>query len=503
MNKEIRTRFAPSPTGYIHIGNVRSAIYPYLIARQNHGQFILRIEDTDQSRFVEGAAELVFDTLKWLGLNWDEGPMVGGPDEPYYQTERKDIYLAWAKKLLEKGLAYADDTPSEKIEEYKKLDNEQKIPYLYRNHRPANPPEWHEGLPIRFKTTPKHYEWHDEVMGDMQTGPEVLDDIILIKKDGLPTYNFAHIVDDTLMKITYITRGVEYLSSTPNYLALYDALGLPRHLFVSMPHILAPTGNKKLGKRDGAKSVTEYRDDGFLPEAMLNYLACLGWNDGTEQEIYSIDEMIEKFEISRIQNSGARFDETKILWMNGQWIRKIADEQGIDALYAKTCLTSGSEDFSRYQVFKPINFWPESASQETDEYKKSVLSIIYDRLKTLSDLRTMTTYFFEEPTIDLDLIYNNKFLKKLSETEYRDLLRLTIEKLNEVEEEAWTDDNLQAKLNELLATTGKKPAEYFSLIRIAVSFAPFSPALHQTLRVLGKNRTLARLNRVHTAISHD
>ena len=305
------------------------------------------------------------------------------------------------------------------------------------------------------------------------------------------------------MKITYITRGVEYLSSTPNYLALYDALELPRHLFVSMPHILAPTGNKKLGKRDGAKSVTEYRDDGFLPEAMLNYLACLGWNDGTEQEIYSIDEMIEKFEISRIQNSGARFDETKILWMNGQWIRKIADEQGIDALYAKTCLASGSEDFSRYQVFKPLNFWPESASQETDEYKKSVLSIIYDRLKTLSDLRTMTTYFFEEPTIDLDLIYNNKLLKKLSETEYRDLLRLTIEKLAEIEETNWTDDNLQAKLNELLAATGKKPAEYFSLIRITVSFAPFSPALNQTLRVLGKNRTLARLNRVHTAISHD
>ena len=158
-------------------------------------------------------------------------------------------------------------------------------------------------------------------------------------------------------------------------------------------------------------------------------------------------------------------------------------------------MRSGSEDFSRYQVFKPLNFWPESANQETDKYKKSVLSIIYDRLKTLSDLRTMTTYFFEEPTIDLDLIYNNKFLKKLSETEYRELLHLTIEKLTEVEENNWTDDNLQA--------TGKKPAEYFSLIRIAVSFAPFSPALHQTLRVLGKNRTLARLNRVHTAISHD
>jgi len=213
-----------------------------------------------------------------------------------------------------------------------------KVPYLYRNHRPENPPEWKEGLPIRFKTIPKEYSWHDEVMGDIHTGPEVCDDIILIKKDGLPTYNFAHIIDDTLMECSHITRGVEYLSSTPNYLALYDALDFPRHIFVSLPHILAPTGNKKLGKRDGAKSVTEYRDDGILPEAMLNYLACLGWNDGTEQEIYSLEELIEKFSVHRIQNSGARFDEVKILWMNGQWIRKIATEQGIDELFARTGL---------------------------------------------------------------------------------------------------------------------------------------------------------------------
>lgn len=502
MNK-IRTRFAPSPTGYIHIGNIRSAIYPYLIAKQVGGQFILRIEDTDQARFIEGATELILDTLNWLGLKWDEGPVVGGPHIPYFQTERKAIYLTWAKKLIDQGRAYADETTSEQIEEYRRSDEAKKIPYLYRNHRPDNPPVWREGLPIRFKTIPKEYSWHDEVMGDLHTGPEVCDDIILIKKDGLPTYNFAHIIDDTLMECSHITRGVEYLSSTPNYLALYDALNFPRHIFVSLPHILAPSGNKKLGKRDGAKSVTEYRDDGILPETMLNYLACLGWNDGTEQEIYTLDELIQRFSIHRIQNSGARFDEVKILWMNGQWIRKIATEQGIDQLFARTCQTTDSEDFSRYQIFRPINFWPESANQETEDYKKAVLSIVYDRLKTLSDLRTMTTYFFEDPKINLSMITDNKFLKKYSETELITLLTEAIEELNDIEETNWTDQNLQNLLNQLLQKTEKKPAEFFSLIRIAVSFAPFSPALHLTLKVLGKNRTLARLNKVRTALSNN
>ena len=490
--KKTVTRFAPSPTGYIHIGNVRSAIYPYLVARQNGGTFILRIEDTDQARYVEGATELIEDTLKWLGLEWDEGPEVGGPNGPYFQTERKSHYIEWATRLIKEGRAYVDDTPSEKIDEYRKADNDAKIPYLYRNHRPANAdktPEENlalmgEGHPIRFKTIPKDYEWHDEVMGDMKTGPEVCDDIILIKKDGLPTYNFAHIVDDAEMGVTYIARGVEYLSSMPNYLALYEALGLDRPYFLSLPHILAPQGNKKLGKRDGAKSVTEYRDDGILPEAMLNYLACLGWNDGTEQEIYSKEELLKSFSIDRIQNSGARFDEVKIFWYNGQWIRKIFTEQGIDELYSRT-----------------DGFWPEAAANEPDDYKKKVLSIIYDRLKTLSDLRTMTEYFFVDPKIDLTQITENKFLKKLSESELIDLMTMTIERLNDVDD--WSEENLQNELNELLAKSGKKPAEFFSLVRIAVSFAPFSPALHQTLSVLGRDKVLARLNKVRTALAND
>ena len=475
------TRFAPSPTGYIHIGNVRSAIYPYLVARQTGGKMILRIEDTDQARFVEGATELIEDTLSWLGLEWNEGPIVGGEHGPYFQSERRDIYQKWAKKLIDAGRAYADPTTPEQIETYRKQCTEQKVPFLYRNFRPANPPEWHPGLALRFKTEPKSYTWHDEVMGDLSTGPEVLDDIILIKQDGLPTYNFAHIVDDAEMDITHVMRGVEYLSSTPNYLAIYEALGLKRPKLVSLPHILAPTGNKKLGKRDGAKSVTGYREDGILPEAMLNYLACLGWNDGTEQELYTKDELIAKFSLDRVQNSGARYDETKLLWMNGQWIRRIHDEQGIDALYVRT-----------------TNFWPTSAANYSDDYKKQVLDIIYDRLKTLSDLRTMTDYFFTDPEIILSMIIDNKFLKKYAEAELETMLKTVIAKLNQLD--VWDQDTLQNALNELLTMLDKKPAELFSLIRISLSFAPFSPALNLTMAVLGRETTLARLNAVAAAI---
>lgn len=478
---EIITRFAPSPTGYIHIGNVRSAIYPYLLARQSGGKMILRIEDTDRARYVEGATELIEDTLEWLGINWDEGPIVGGSHGPYFQSERMEIYHQWARKLIEQGRAYADPTPPEKIEEYRKECNDKKTPFLYRNFRPIDTPEWQPGIPLRFKAEPKEYNWHDEVMGDLHAGPEVLDDIILIKKDGYPTYNFAHIVDDHEMGVTHLMRGAEYLSSTPNYLAIYEAFGIKAPKIITLPHILRSDGRKKLGKRDGAKSVTEYREDGILAEAMMNYLACLGWNDGTEQEIYTKDELIKNFSIDRIQSSGARYDEVKLLWLNGQWIRKIFTEQGVDALY------------ERVQVF-----WPTSADGASNEFKQKVLSIIYDRLKTLSDLREMTDYFFKDPAIDLEMLENNKFLKKLSKAELENLLKTSIKKLDTLK--SWDADTLQAALNELLTETGKKPAELFSLIRIAISFAPFSPALNLTMETLGKETTLARLNAVARAI---
>lgn len=481
---KVVTRFAPSPTGYIHIGNLRSAIYPYLLAKQNEeGSYILRIEDTDQARYVEGATELIEDTLQWIGLDWDEGPIKGGDHGPYFQTQRKEIYIEWAKKLIAKGRAYADPTPSEQIAKYREETNKAKKAFLYRNYRPENTPEWEPGIPLRFKADPKDRNYHDEVFGDLHMGPETQDDIILIKADGLPTYNFAHIVDDATMGITHIFRGQEYLPSMGNYLALYEALGVDTPKFVHLPHILAPAGNKKLGKRDGAKSAVDYRADGILPEAMLNFLACLGWNDGTEDEIYSKQDLIEKFSLDRIQRAGARYDEQKLIWLNGQWIRRLFTEDP-KALFART-----------------KDFWPEIAAKVSEEEKYKVFCIIYDRLKTLSDLRTMTTYFFEDPNVDMDMLTTNKALKKLSEKELCDILKLAADGLAELNE--WSAEMLQNKLNELLEKSGQKPAVFFGLVRLSVSFAPFSPALHDTLSVLGREKTLARLHAVIIAFGRD
>jgi glutamyl-tRNA synthetase len=285
------------------------------------------------------------------------------------------------------------------------------------------------------------------------------------------------------MGVTHIFRGQEYLPSMGNYLALYEALGLETPKFVHLPHILAPSGNKKLGKRDGAKSAVDYRTDGILPEAMLNFLACLGWNDGTEDEIYSKADLIQKFSIDRIQHAGARYDEQKLIWLNGQWIRQLFAEDA-KALYART-----------------KDFWPAEAVSYDDDYKFRIFSIVYDRLKTLGDLKTMTGYFFADPAVDLSMIESNKALKKLAESEIQDILRQAIAKLQSVDD--WSAENLQNALNELLESTGRKPAELFGLIRLSVSFAPFSPALHDTLSVLGRDRSLARLNAVATAYSRD
>lgn len=472
-----RTRFAPSPTGYIHVGNVRSALYPYLIAKQTGGDFILRIEDTDQARFVKGAEDLILDTLKWLGLNWNEGPIYGrkgqesGDFGPYHQTNRREIYLDWARKLIEKGLAYADPYSPEEVEEFRNKAKAEKRAFLYREYRPKNPPEWKIGMPLRFKTPEiKRYTWHDAVMGELSAGPEALDDFILIKADGLPTYNFAHIVDDFEMKVTHAIRGSEYVASTPKYLSLYEALEIEPPILAHLPHILAPEGNKKLGKRDGAKSVSEYRADGILPEAMLNFLAQLGWNDGTEQEIFTKEELIEKFSLDRVQKSGARFDEQRLLWLNGQWIRRIS-----------------LDDLSE----RVQDFWGKNAQNASEEYKKEVLSLVFDRLKTLKDLPLASEYFFAEQKSDLEMISKNKQLKKLEKSQILELLSLGINKFEMIEN--WNDNEIQNTLNQLLEETGQKPGILFQIIRISLTWAPFSPALNQTLRAIGKNESLKRL----------
>lgn len=471
MNKPVITRFAPSPTGYIHIGNVRSALYPWLLARQTGGKFIVRIEDTDQARFVEDATEAILDTLTWLGLNWDEGPIVGGPNGPYFQTERQAIYHQWAQKLINKGLAYPDPYTPEQVEEFRAEAKALKRPFLYREHRPVEFMPWDGKTALRFKIPElKRYTWHDPVMGDLSAGEDSLDDFILIKADGLPTYNFAHIVDDAEMGITHVMRGAEYISSIPKYLALYEALGLEPPVLVCLPHIMAPTGNKKLGKRDGAKSVTEYRQEGILPETLLNFLAGLGWNDGTTQEIFSLDELVAKFSLERVQKSGARFDEKRLLWMNAQWIKRLE----LDDLMTRVA-----------------NFWGEAGCQADQDLKRRVLALVQERLKTLADLPHLTEYFFSEPTVNWSLVDADKQLKKLSRDQQKTILSLAI---NHLSASSFDEISLQNTLNQILTESGYKPNVTFSIIRFALTWAPFSPNLNQMMAILGQKTVLARLN---------
>lgn len=471
MSTPIRTRFAPSPTGFLHVGNVRAALFPWLVARHSGGSFILRVEDTDQAREVVGAVEIIKETLSWLGITWDEGPDIPGKFGPYIQSERKEIYRLWAEKLIETGGAYADPYTAEELETFRDQAKQEKRPFLFRHHRPENPPMWDGKMPLRFKSSPKAYKWHDEVMGDLSASEDAVDDFILIKSDGFPTYNFAHVVDDAEMGVTHVIRGLEYISSMPKYLDLYDALNLQWPVFAHMPHIMAPDGKKKLSKRDGAKSVLQYKDEGYLPEAMLNFLASLGWNDGTEQEVFSQEELIEKFSLGRVQRSGARFDQQRLLWLNGQWIRRLSlDELGERA--------------------EP--FWSNAAMEASEGMRRRVLALVQDRLKTLAELPLLTDYFFTDPLPDWHMAEDTKQLKSLSHVEMAEMLAQTKAALELSEFDA---DSIQTTLNQLLEITGQKPGNLFSLIRLAVSWAPFSPALSDTLATLGKPAVLARLQK--------
>ncbi|MEO5635061.1 MAG: glutamate--tRNA ligase [Candidatus Paceibacterota bacterium] len=315
--EKVVTRFAPSPTGFMHVGGVRTALYAWLWARKNKGTFILRIEDTDKERSVEGSMEHIMESLKWLGLDWDEGPDNGGPHQPYIQSQRLDLYKKYALVLIDKGLAYPDPYSEKEVDIYRKNAEIEKRAFLFRDHRPANFWKWDGTRPLRFKVpTIKSYEWHDLVFGDLSAGAEALDDFILIKSDGYPTYNFAHIVDDIEMGVTHVMRGEEFISSTPKYLSVYEAFGIAPPKYATLPLILGSDGKKKLSKRDGAKDLLEYRDDGYLPDAFINFLALLGWNVGDNKEIFTREELIEAFDIERVHKSGAAMSMDKLDWIN-------------------------------------------------------------------------------------------------------------------------------------------------------------------------------------------
>ncbi len=468
--KPVRTRFAPSPTGYLHVGGIRTAVFGWLIARQAGGKFILRLEDTDKKREIAGSDEHLMKSLRALGLDYDEGPDIGGPYQPYRQSERLSGYKMCAQELIDAGRAYADPYTSEEVQAFREQAQADKRPFLYRNHRPENPPEWDGTQPLRFKSEPKAYKWHDAILGDLSTGPEVIDDFILIKSDGYPTYNFAHIIDDSEMYISHVIRGQEFVASVPNYLNLYEALHIKPPILATAPPVMGPDGKKKLSKRDGAKDVLDYIRDGYLPEALLNFIVSLGWNDGTEQEIFTVAELIEKFSLDRVGRSGAHFDERRLLWMNGSYIRELT----VEDLYLRV-----------------TSYWPPEAADYDDEYKRSVLTLVQERLKYFAELPELSIFFFKDLPVDETLISNHKQLKKLDKTELLDLLKQARASL---EASDFSVPDLTERLNDLLEQTGQKPAVLFSLIRIATTQSPASPSLADSLAVIGKDRSLRRLN---------
>ena len=474
---EIRTRFAPSPTGYLHVGGIRTALFAWLVARHGNGKFILRFEDTDKQREVEGAQDHLIQSLRALGLNYDEGPDVGGDYGPYVQSERLHIYKEWAQRLLDSGRAYADPYTPEEVQAFREQAQANKQPFLYRKHRPEQPPQWDGTRPLRFKSDPKPYTWNDAVMGELHTPEEVIDDFILMKSDGFPTYNFAHIVDDAEMKISHVMRGQEFLASVPNYLNLYEALEITPPVLATLPHVLAPEGGRKLSKRDGAKDVLDYIRDGYLPDALISFIATLGWNDGSEKELFSRQELIDTFSLDKVQKSSAQFDERRLLWVNGAFIRQLA----LDDLYDKV-----------------QSFWPEVSTSYDESYKKQVLSLVQERLKYFAELPSLTQFFFEDLPIDLELITSHKQLKQLERSDLIGLLTQAKEVLSHVEFEY---DQITKTLNTLLETTGQKPVVLFSLIRIATTSVPASPGLADTLVALGKERSIARINSWISALS--
>jgi len=461
--KPVRTRFAPSPTGYLHVGGLRTALFAWLVARQAGGKFILRIEDTDKAREVEGSVEHIQDSLQWLGLRWDEGP--------YKQSGRLGIYKEWAGKLIEKGRAYADPYSPAEVQAFRDQAKAAKRAFLFRDHRPAKPPAWDGNQPLRFKSNPSVRRWKDAVMGELTAGPEAVDDFILLKADGYPTYNFSHIVDDAEMGITHVIRSQEFVASVPRYLDLYEALGIEPPVLATLPFVMSLDGTKKLSKRDGAKDILDYAKLGYLPEAMLNFLATLGWNDGSEQEIFELNELIKKFDLGRVQRSPARFDEQRLNWMNGTWIRRLP----LDDLYKRVG-----------------EFWPAEASDYDENYKKQVLGLVQERLKYFAELPELTNFFFQDLPIDPSLISDHKQLKKLSQAELKDLLEQARASLHASD---FSAADLTERLNQLLEQTGQKPAVLFSLVRIATTQAPASPGLADTLAVLGKDRSLERLDK--------
>lgn len=478
MNKgTVRTRFAPSPTGYMHVGNLRTALYTYLIAKQNDGTFILRIEDTDQERYVDGAIDIIYNTLKETGLLWDEGPDVGGPVGPYIQSEREDIYEDYAKQLIESGHAYYCFCDKERLEELRKIQTASGMAPKYDGHcsrlskeeieaklAAGTPYVIRQKIPAEGSTT-----FSDEVFGDITVDNSDLDDGILIKTDKMPTYNFANVIDDHLMGITHVVRGSEYLSSAPKYNLLYTAFGWDIPKYVHCPPVMKDA-QRKLSKRLGDASYEDLIAKGYLTEGVINYIALCGWSPGGEEEIFSLNDLVKVFNIAGISKSPAIFDTDKLNYINSEWLKRLSEEEF-------------------YERALP---WIKKGVKREDIDFHFLAGLLKTRCDYFGEIPPQLEFVDEMSDYDTAM-FTHKKMKTTPETSLE-----TLKKLLPVMEgiDNWTFDNIHDTIFAFIKEEGLKNGAVLWPLRVAITGQQFTPGGGtDAAYLLGKEDTLARMKR--------
>ena len=475
---EVRTRFAPSPTGFMHLGGVRTALYAFLYARKNGGKFILRIEDTDQVRYVEGATEVIYDTLKACGMQWDEGPDVGGDYGPYIQSERKDIYLPYAEELVRKGKAYYCFCTKEELDERRRAAESRGETFKYDKHCLHLSEEeikrrLDAGMPYVIRQnapTEGESSYHDMVFGDISMPNDTLDDMVLIKQDGMPTYNFANVIDDHLMGITHVIRGMEYLSSTPKYDLLYEAFGWDIPKYIHLPTVMRDASHK-LSKRDGDAYYSDFISKGYLTEALINYLALVGWNPGDDREFFTMDELIEAFDVNGINKAPGIFDVNKLTWFNAHYIRELPFEKYLEM----------------------VTPWFDSvfAGMENKPDYRRLAELMQGRTEVFGLVPGMVAFLRYMPEYSDDLYFNKK-MKTSPETAgpVLEMIRPVLEGIGD-----WKEDIIHDRVMEKIAESGMKNGAVLWPLRIAISGLANTPGgAFEIAYLLGRDETLRRLD---------
>ncbi|MGQ9603905.1 MAG: glutamate--tRNA ligase [bacterium] len=474
----VRVRFAPSPTGYLHVGGARTALFNWLFARNTGGKFILRIEDTDMERSTEGSYKAIVEDLKWLGLEWDEGPLVGGEYSPYFQSERRHFYRQWGEKLLKEGKAYhCFCTPGDlerMREELKRQGRDIKYDRRCRDlgeQEVRRRIEKGEPSAIRFKS-PLAGETvvEDFIKGTITFENTTIDDFVIMKSDGYPTYNFACVVDDMMMKISHVIRGDDHLSNTPKQILIYHALGATPPIFAHVPMIMGPD-RSRLSKRHGATSIGQFRKDGYLPETMVNYLALLGWSYDDSTTIFSKDELVEKFSLSKVSSTPAVFDYAKLQWLNCEYMKRKSSEEKVDLVLSH---------------LKGAGLVSE-VDQSMRDYIRRVVEVLGERLRIAKQVTELASYFFVE-----NLDYDQEIVSQMvSQHHVVPILKFLEDRLSKIED--FSSISIESVMRGLVAEMGVKASEVYQPARFAVTGLKHSPDLARVMEIIGKERVLVRL----------